>query len=366
MALELNQDQYNLLIKCSKNEDFTEWNNFIENYEGIIRLRYGKFSGLKFSGAKFYKSNDTLFDFYGADFSHSTLEGLNFNSACMLEANFEGAKIFACSFQDTELRNSNFRNAQISFGDFSCTDFIDSNLQNAEFIESNFFETNFSRANLEDTHFLGGGYNPIEGKKIRLNLCGTIFIGTKFNSGTYFGNYDVSIETDFRTIYFESANFSSGLRQTLRYCNRRHNWENWYADRNPLVVFFVKRFWAYSDYGQSVTSLIKSFCKVVLFFAILYFLFPSLIHGLEPLQPLRAVYFSIVTMTTLGYGDMYPSAKSWIAQCLVMLQVIYGYVLLGSLITVLSNLFTSDGPAQGLIKHPRKPNTMTATIKINK
>lgn len=345
-----------------RKKDFTEWNAFVENHNEIIRLCHGDFSGRTFSGAKFNKNNEELFDFQYANFSKATLEGLDFSFAHMSEANFEGAKIFGCSFEETKLRKSNFKNAKITFSRFTCTDFYESNLHNVEFIESNFYETNFHRANLEDSHFLGGGSNPLLMKKIRLNLCGTIFTGAKFNNGTYFGDFDVSIETDFRTIYFESANYSPGLRQTLRYCNRRHNWNEWYEDQNKVTIFFIKKFWEYSDYGQSVKCLILSFCKITLFFATIYLFFPTLIHNLEFYKPIQALYFSVVTMTTLGYGDMYPVKGNWIAQCLVMIQVIYGYVLLGSLITVLSNLFTSDGPARGLIKHPKKPD-FRMTIK---
>jgi hypothetical protein len=63
------------------------------------------------------------------------------------------------------------------------------------------------------------------------------------------------------------------------------------------------------------------------------------------LVPLRALYFSVVTMTTLGFGDMYANAQSFWGHILLSLQVILGYVLLGALITRFAVLFTAGGPA---------------------
>ncbi len=67
------------------------------------------------------------------------------------------------------------------------------------------------------------------------------------------------------------------------------------------------------------------------------------------LVPFRAVYFSIVTMTTLGFGDMYASTtgflRGFFGHTLLAIQVILGYVLLGALVTRFAVLFTAGGPA---------------------
>ena len=140
------------------------------------------------------------------------------------------------------------------------------------------------------------------------------------------------------------------------YLQRRLNCR--YGKQNRVLAYVAKIFWGYSDYGRSLKQTILSIFKINLIFPMIYFFFPSLIHGLNGHDFIGSIYFSFVTMTTLGFGDMY-AADSSIARCIVVIQVLYGYVLLGALITVLSTLFTSDGPAQGLIKHPKH-----APIKI--
>ena len=59
----------------------------------------------------------------------------------------------------------------------------------------------------------------------------------------------------------------------------------------------------------------------------------------------HALYFSVVTMTTLGFGDIAANPDSWQGQVLLMVQVILGYVLLAALVTRFAVLFTAGGPA---------------------
>ncbi len=59
----------------------------------------------------------------------------------------------------------------------------------------------------------------------------------------------------------------------------------------------------------------------------------------------RSVYFSIVTMTTLGFGDIKARRNSTAGQFIVVAQVVCGYLLLGALITRLGILFAAGGPS---------------------
>ena len=59
---------------------------------------------------------------------------------------------------------------------------------------------------------------------------------------------------------------------------------------------------------------------------------------------LRSFYFSIVTMTTLGFGDMCAHECSAAGYVILIIQVLLGYFLLGALITRLGVMFTASGP----------------------
>jgi hypothetical protein len=52
-----------------------------------------------------------------------------------------------------------------------------------------------------------------------------------------------------------------------------------------------------------------------------------------------AIYFTVVTMATVGYGDIYPSGQA--ARVVVMLQIFYTLVFLAAGFTSLSQLVRS-------------------------
>ena len=52
-------------------------------------------------------------------------------------------------------------------------------------------------------------------------------------------------------------------------------------------------------------------------------------------------YYSIVTFTTLGFGDIIP--KTTIAAMCVTVEVILGYVMLGGLITIFASKLSRRG-----------------------
>jgi len=118
-----------------------------------------------------------------------------------------------------------------------------------------------------------------------------------------------------------------------------------------------------SDYGMSTLRVIGVFFILALLFAAVYMNWaywapPGIVSNLI-VQPeigetvlhyagralIRPVYFSVVTMTTLGFGDMYANKGSIAGHVLLILQVILGYVLLGAVITRFAVLFTAGGPA---------------------
>lgn len=123
-----------------------------------------------------------------------------------------------------------------------------------------------------------------------------------------------------------------------------------------------------SNYGRSTSRIIWSFILLAGFFAIVYYILgiidlkhsifaephnPGIISNLFVLENkpldlkivlLRAFYFSIVTMTTLGFGDIYANPGNWVGYIALIFHVILGYVLLGALVTRFAFLFSVGGP----------------------
>jgi hypothetical protein len=52
-------------------------------------------------------------------------------------------------------------------------------------------------------------------------------------------------------------------------------------------------------------------------------------------------YFSVVTLTTLGYGDAFPASTG--AKILAVMEVGIGYVMLGGLLSIFANKIARRG-----------------------
>ena len=137
-------------------------------------------------------------------------------------------------------------------------------------------------------------------------------------------------------------------KQLLEYNIRRMNWEVWYKE-HKFLRWPVRAFWLLSDYGLKTWPLIVSFFGLAVLFALIYCIFPKCVKVYGEIGDiqgfLHTFYFSVVTMTTLGFGDIAANPDSSFGQILLMVQVILGYVLLGSLVTRFAVLFTAGGPA---------------------
>ncbi|MEA3545726.1 MAG: potassium channel family protein, partial [Thermodesulfobacteriota bacterium] len=78
---------------------------------------------------------------------------------------------------------------------------------------------------------------------------------------------------------------------------------------------------------------------LLLFFTYLYTLV-GIDYGAYPTR-LSSLYFSVVTLTTLGFGDVKPNCIA--GQIVVMLEVSMGYVMLGGLLSIFSNKLARRG-----------------------
>jgi hypothetical protein len=286
-----------MLKHCSKNKDLTEWNEWREkNPKCDINLEGAKFIGWYLAGAKF----DV------ADFREKTGEP---HYPC-ISVHLEGAY-----FYETVLRNAWFN---------------DAHLEGARFY----------RADVR-----GASLRGIVDTSTLIWKCKVNRYHNKPNAGT-----------DAGSVPLDSIRIDPPTQQLLEYNIRRRNWGNWYNEHTKLR-WPVKAFWWVSDYGLSTVRIVCVFLGFAIAFAVVYWLWglaapPGIVENLfadregKPIEwrLVRAIYFSVVTMTTLGFGDMCANPHSVWGHVVLSLQVILGYVLLGALVTRFAVLFTAGGP----------------------
>ncbi len=106
-----------------------------------------------------------------------------------------------------------------------------------------------------------------------------------------------------------------------------------FRDSSRMSGFIYKIWWLTSDCGRSVMRWVMCILLLVSVFAFLY-TYVEIDYG-DYQTWLSPIYFSIVTITTLGYGDVMPASTA--GQVVALAEVMSGYLMLGGLISIFSN-----------------------------
>lgn len=295
--LPWNQNQLSMLSNCAQRKDMTEWNEWRNN---------NRFERILLQHAHFWERGGIY------------LRGVDLRDADLQDAGLERADLQGANLQGADLRGSQLQDAYLQ----------GANLQGAD----------LQGANLQDADLR------------------TVIV----DGSTLMWDCRINHLTDFRDVGVDSISMESKMNQALKYNIRRLNWGDWYK-AHILIQWPTRFFWWVSDYGSSTIRVVLTFFISAIIFAFIYCNFgisdPGFIEGLyqhrgirSSSQPrlivyFRALCFSVATMTTFGFGKMHANPESLIGQCLVMIQIVWGYIILGAFITRLAILFTSGGPA---------------------
>jgi len=108
-----------------------------------------------------------------------------------------------------------------------------------------------------------------------------------------------------------------------------------------LCIIFVDRYakdWNVRSINRSLIILMLNYFEIVIGFAILYLTTSSIGYSESNTiisTPLEGVYFSTITLTTLGYGDLNPINST--GQLLSIIEPIFGFVLIILIVGVIIN-----------------------------
>jgi len=296
-------------------------------------------------------------DLRGANLDRSILIGANLRKADLRNAQLKEANLFNACLVGSELNGADLQGITLNDADLQGTVLSYVNLQKAVLSYANLQKAWLIQVNLQEASLLGAKLQGAEILSTKLqgaNVSYAIVDGETWIDETA----KVDRRTNFEGVGLDSMRIDPGIKQLLEYAIRRRKWESWYSgksQRSLLVVAMkclkvpVRCFWWMSDYGLSTGRIILSFSVLAVAFATVYSLWPSCVMVNNVVGDIRgfvhALYFSVVTMTTLGFGDIAANPDSWFGQVALILQVILGYVHLGALVTRFAVVFTAGGPA---------------------
>ena len=281
-------------------------------------------TGINLSGARLFKAKftDALLmnadlskcELTGTDLTNANLENANasqagFGMAClkgtrMFRANLQSATLSKADVSKADLRCTCLRNARIREADMSGADLTGSDLREADLALCK-----VNRANFKDVDMRGARLRAIEG----------------FEKAEWIG-------VDIRDINFAGA-------YSMRRFVVDQNYLKEFRERSRIATVLYWLWWITSDCGRSLSRWCFWITLQLVLFALL-FKYVGLDYGEYP-TIISPLYYSVVTLTTLGYGDIVPSSLA--GQVIAMIEVVTGYVMLGGLLSIFSNKMARRG-----------------------
>ena len=271
------------------------------------RKEYGQFLGTVKTD---WGLKPPRFDLRGIDLSGFS----NLKNDEIFRFDFSDCSLLYSDFSNSEFASSQFKNADILYSDFS-----GSILDECDFSGTNLTLSNFNNSNLEGANFKNAWISDVSFKDSDLGYI-------KYNRKTDFHNIDIA-----------SAKGSSNPI-FVSYVKRKQYLKHFRSQSiGNILIYYL---WLLiSDCGQSFMRWSFVSLLICTMFGFMYSRSHEsfIIANNRDITPFTFYYYSVVTFTTLGFGDVVP--KDLWAEIAVTTEVIIGYVMLGGLISIFATKF---------------------------
>lgn len=208
------------------------------------------------------------------------------------------------SFYDKlDARGAPIRSSRLAGVNLSHIDFFAADCRSVDFTGSNLEGSFLSEADIRGADFSWA------------KMAEAFLDGAKFDDNTRF------LGVNLNAVNF---NLAALLRERAITQQRVADLER----RYPALAFFLR---ITCDYGRSLMRWSVWVIGAILAFAFAYWAIPGATSAANVGE---AVYFSVVTFTTLGYGDVLP--LSALGKVLALVEVVIGYLMGGLLVAILT------------------------------
>jgi hypothetical protein len=309
------------------------WNRWREeNREAKIDLSNAELNNANLSSMNLRNVNFSRASMKGADFANSDMTGATFALADLEKALF----LFSI-LEDADMRGANLRKASLEDANLTRADLSQANLEGAIIAHANCRNVDLVDANLTGANMTGAN---LESAKISsVTYDRKIFFKTlkkvKFSPmGMWEKRYDLLLGTTCRCKGVHTAS-CYGSQRFRFFLEDQDYLEELLETRLGKPIVFI--WWILADCGRSMMRWAGWSLLFVLIFALVFWKMGAQHFSVVnlPFNLMTTVYYSMVTFTTLGFGDVAP--KTNLAAMLVTIEVIIGYIMLGGLISIFSN-----------------------------
>ena len=274
-------------------------------------------------------------DLVGADLSQANLNGACLRGAILVDARLEEAQLLGADLTGADLTNAMAFSAM-----FGRADLTDAILFNAVLDDATLSLTNLTGADLRTATLKGARLREAtltradlsRADMTEVDVTGAVVDHAIFRdtdlSRSRVKSMSGSSSADWIGVDILDADFAGAYMVRRAIMDQNYLYEFRHKSRLNSVIYQI---WSItSDCGRSFVRWVLWTGVIAALFAIAYS-FVDIDYG-EYETILSPAYYSIVTMTTLGYGDAVPASIG--GQVIAMLQVLVGYVMLGGVLSI--------------------------------
>ena len=385
------------MIKDSKFDSATLWNcsfnsaNIVGCSFRLSKVSDSNFTNAELMGVEFeeatasdsvFKNSELINSKFGdskfnhVDFSGSSIERANFNNTNLWRSDFTGALIHA-KFRHADLSGSTLDNITCKRNDLTGADITRARLSDADLTESTLTDATAREAQLTGTTLENTILTRVdlrEASLIEADLYQTQLANVRINNQTEFGrecSYDINKKSPgiaeevspleaatwvYRRlqklheshVIAEKAREYHILKEEAQRLDKKRDWEDspiiWFRDYLvPTVSYHLHR------HGESLSRLLGVSGALITVCGIIYVLAgvarsnPETTYqltqadltsiGAIATDLINGLYFSIITFSTIGYGDFYPASP--VSRLLVGIESLAGALFIALFVFVL-------------------------------
>lgn len=274
-------------------------------------------------------------DLASADLSGAKLMGANLAGASLFRAQLDGAHLLGASLRGADLTEVSGKNLILGRADLDEAVLFNADLSDATLTDASLRGSDLRSATLTGARLRGADLTGAEVRSAsleRVDLTGATVHGADFGGSSlvraHLANVQGFAEATWVGVDISDMNLTSAY--SLRRFVMDENYLFEFRTSSPLNGMLYRLWKLTSDCGRSLTRWAVLTLALAAFFGAIYTLVPVDYGDYE--TPLSPLYFSVVTLTTLGYGDVLPASLG--AQLVVLAEVIAGYMMLGGLLSI--------------------------------
>ncbi|HAA53493.1 MAG TPA: hypothetical protein DCE42_01985 [Myxococcales bacterium] len=244
---------------------------------------------------------------------------------------FRDLNFWSCNFEDVNLKNATFERCTLSVSNF-----VDAYLRGCQFIDCDLTGVSFTRCNLVRATFLRTTMRFVSWEQSKVDIR----------------HFPKKLEEERRKDWFAAAEIYKALRLNLhsvgdeqgaswamyRQCvmNRKELFKKRLYKR-WVISWMLNLFWGYGEKPSRLFwfSMVMCICCACGYFAFGLSLEQDCGPGWSSVEPfvyfVNCLYFSFVTFTTLGYGDIAPCSMP--SRMLATLEAFTGVFIMGLFVT---------------------------------